>query len=617
MSAGGKIRVLPEKIANKIAAGEVVERPASVVKELVENSLDAGARNIRIEAEGGGRKLIRVIDDGEGMSSDDALLAIERHATSKIEKDDDLFSIRTLGFRGEALPSIAAVSRFELLTRLKDSDYGVRVKVEGGTLQSVEPAGCAPGTTITVRNLFYNVPARLKFLRSHSTELGHISDVVARIALGNPSVHFQFFHENRGILDAPAEQDIKGRIAAALGASLLEGMREIDECFDGGRRIHGYVSLPQLNRSSPSFLYTYVNRRFVKDRFINHAVMESYRSFLPKGRFPVAVIFIEISPKEVDVNVHPTKAEVRFRDPGWIHEAIKKTVLQAFEKKVTLSEVPKRADDSPSQLEVKRETSDVERADEIRNAVKRSVEKWNGVGGQSNQFFTERKTVRADITAETPQCEPRPLPPSRLRAVSRPQQAGYFQGMEILGQLRNTYLVCQSNEGLALIDQHAAHERIAFERLKKDWKNRSIQKQALLFPETLELSIKEAKEMERVLGMMSSLGFEIEPFGERAFITRALPAVLAKADPRAIVLDLLDALSEVGSAYTLEEKLDEVFARISCHAVIRAGKNLTLEEMKALLQLLDEADYPLTCPHGRPICVHITYEELEKMFGRK
>lgn len=618
MPPAGKIRVLPEKIVNKIAAGEVVERPASVVKELVENSLDAGAKNIRIEAEAGGRKLIRVSDDGSGMSPDDALLAIERHATSKIEKDEDLFSIRTLGFRGEALPSISAVSHFELLTRLKDADAGVRVRVDGGTLQAVEPAGCAPGTTVTVRNLFFNVPARLKFLRSHSTELGHISDVVARIALGNPSVHFQFFHENREMLEAPASQDIASRISVALGASVFESMREMKEYFEGERKIYGYVSLPELHRSSPSFLYIYVNGRFVRDRFINHAIMEAYRSFLPKGRFPVAVIFIELSPSEVDVNVHPTKAEVRFREPGWIHEAIKKSVLKAFERKSVFSEIPKQMGTTSTQVGGGKKESDSARTEEIRSALKRSVEKWNSTTTPLKPFQQDKKEMRPERGVEKAHCEPPPLPsPSRLRAVSRPPQGDYFQSMEILGQLRNTYLVCQSNEGLTLIDQHAAHERIAFERLKKDWRNRSIQKQALLFPETLELSIKEAKEMERVLEMMNSLGFEIEPFGEKAFITRALPAVLAKADPRAIVLDLLDALSDIGSAYTLEDRLDEVFARISCHAVIRAGKSLSDEEMGALLRSLDEADYPLTCPHGRPICVHITYEELEKMFGRR
>lgn len=617
MSTSGKIKVLPEKIANKIAAGEVVERPASVVKELVENSLDAGARNISIELEGGGRKLIRVSDDGSGMSPDDALLAIERHATSKIEKDEDLFSIKTLGFRGEALPSISAVSHFELLTRLKGSDTGLRVKVDGGILRSVEPAGCAPGTTVTVRNLFFNVPVRLKFLRGHSTELGHISDVTARMALGNPSVHFQLFHENREILETPATQDIATRISVALGTSIFENMRRIQEYFEEERKIYGYVSLPEFHRSSPSFLYTYVNGRFVKDKFINHAIMEAYRNFLPKGRFPTAVIFIELSPSEVDVNVHPTKAEVRFREPGWIHESIKKSILQAFEKKSVFLGAPKQSSAISTQKDVKKESPDNHHKQEIRNALKLAVEKWDGQSIQTTRFPIEKKARREENTSETFHSEIPPLPPSKLRAVARPLYGDYFQSMEILGQLRNTYLVCQSNEGLTLIDQHAAHERITFERLKKDWQNRSIQKQALLFPETIEVSLKEAKKMEKLLDTMNSLGFEIEFFGERTFIVRALPAILAKAAPRLIVLDMVDALSEIGSAYTLEERLDEVLARISCHAVIRAGKSLNNEEMKALLQSLDEADYPLTCPHGRPICVHITYEELEKMFGRK
>jgi len=615
MSDLRRIRILPERLANKIAAGEVVERPASVVKELVENALDAGAGVVRVEAEAGGRRLIRVTDDGAGMTPDDALLALERHATSKIATDDDLFAISTFGFRGEALPSIASVSRFELLTRVQDRDEGVRIRVEGGVLGAVEPAGCAPGAVVTVRNLFFNVPARQKFLRSLSTELGHITDVLCRISLAHPSVHFQLLHDGHEIMDTPPSQDRSGRIADSLGMATLEKMREMRLDIDDLHHIHGFTSLPDLNRSSSSHIYTYVNGRFIRDRLTNHAIIEAYRGFLPKDRYPVVALFIELPPSEVDVNVHPTKAEVRFREGGRIHDLIRQAVLGAFERK-TAQASPGGLRQTPADTPPQHHAEEKHGEENVRQALLKAVEnieaKPPSASAQSD--FFRRPSVLKNATP--PKIELRHAP-SPLTPVTEPKMEGYFSSLEILGQLRNTYIVCQSTEGLTLIDQHAAHERTAFERLKRDYAARRIQRQALLFPETLELGLKETREMNRFMDVIASLGFEVEAFGSKSFLIRALPAILGKAEPRALVLDLLETLSEIRAIDSLTDRLDEVFARLSCHGVVRAGRSLSLEEMQALLKSLDEADYPLTCPHGRPISVRISYEELERMFGRR
>ena len=623
MSSTGRIRILPEKLANKIAAGEVVERPASVVKELIENSLDAGAMVVRVEVEAGGRRLIRVTDDGIGMTPDEALIAVERHATSKISSEKDLFAIRTLGFRGEALHSIASVSRFELLTRSRERDEGVRVRMEGGAVEAVEPDGCAPGTVVTARNLFYNVPARLKFLKSQSTELSHVSDVVARIAMAHPAVHFQLLHDGREVIESPPSGDRAGRIADALGMTTLERMREIGLDADAGHRVHGYVSLPDLNRSSGSHLYVYVNGRFIKDRIVNHAIIESYRSFLPKDRYPVVALFIEVPADEVDVNVHPTKAEVRFLDAGRIHDLIRAAVSGAFERKSASppapAPVPTDGKSLPSPDKAGSSAPQDKTLEErVKKALLSAVDTQIHKHPDAQRDFFKRPISKLPLPQPPPAESNKPLPaPSPITPMTQPRYEGYFASLTILGQLRNTYVVCQASDGLVLIDQHAAHERAAYERLRRDYAARRIQRQALLFPETLELGIKEVREMNRFLDEIRSLGFDIEPFGGKSFLVRALPAILGAADPRALLLDLIEALSELRSTSSFDDRLDEVFARLSCHAVIRAGRALSMDEMQALMKTLDEADYPLTCPHGRPICVVISYEELERMFGRR
>ncbi len=588
-----RIKILPESVANKISAGEVVERPASVVKELVENALDAGANLIRVDVQSGGSKSIQVTDDGGGMNYDEALLSLERHATSKISTEADLFGVSTMGFRGEALPSIAAVSRFEMLTRPAEADEGVRIKVEGGVVKNVEPAGCAPGTSVTVRDIFYNVPARRKFLKSKRTEIANITDVLSRIAVAHPGVHFRLTHDDREVLEAQPAGDIKERISDAMGSSALASMVEVQAKGASDVAVHGMVGLPDLSRSNASMIYTYVNSRPVKSRLINHALTESYRSFLPRGRYPVAVLFVELPTDDVDVNVHPTKAEVKFKVSEPVHEAVRAAVSGAFSRRPS----------APPRESI----SDDERMTRIESAVASSVgrnREYASGGGEAGRFPAE------------PQHHVSRLPAGFMKPATAPRPAGYFSELKVLGQLKATYIVCQSPEGLLLIDQHAAHERTAFEELKKEYSSDRVKRQILLFPETIELGPREAENMERRLENLVKLGFDIDKFGPKTYRVSAQPAVLSSSDTRELVLDTLDSLASGGSG-PMEERLDEVFARMACHAVVRANRRLTDEEIRALLAELDDEDYPLTCPHGRPICVNITFEELEKMFGRR
>lgn len=601
-----RIRILPDNLANKIAAGEVVERPSSLVKELVENSIDSGARSIYVEVESGGRRLIRVTDDGCGMTPDDALLSIERHATSKINDESDLFAVRTLGFRGEALPSIAAVSRLEILTRTHDRAEGSRVRIEGGIVLGFEPAGCAPGTMIAARDIFFNVPARKKFLRSANTELANISDVVSRAAIAYPEIHFRLMHDGREIIEAPSAKELGGRLADLLGAGSLASLIQIEPLESPEVKVCGMTSLPELSRSNPSNMYIFVNRRPVRDRMIIHAAGEVYRNFLPRGRYPVMVIFIEVDPAEVDVNVHPSKAEVKFRDSNIVFDAVRFAVGRSFDRRRAASN---------SQIPSASLPLSINREEGIKNALARAVDRTDTL---PKYFPPEQKGTETPSKYFPP--EQRSFPPEQrsfLRPATQPRPWGYFSDLDILGQLRSTFIVCQSSEGLLLIDQHAAHERTAFEKLKKEFSLDRIRKQALLFPEIIEFGLKEAADMERNIGAFDKLGIEIVPFGQRAYRVSAIPALLSSSDVRELVIDVIDSLGSNRSPDSFREKIDDIFARMACHAVVRANRKLTEEEINALLVSLDQAEHTLTCPHGRPICVHITFQELEKMFGRK
>ncbi len=601
-----KIKLLPEKLANQIAAGEVVERPASVVKELIENSLDAGARRITITVEAGGKKRIRIQDDGEGMSRDDALLAFERHATSKITRAEDLFAIRSLGFRGEALPSIASVARVELLTREASAPVGTRVRIEAGVIKDVAEVGLAPGTTIEVKDLFFNLPARRKFLKTQDTELGHLADWVSRIALARPDVRFELSHHGRTLFSAPAATDLGQRLRHALGAQALEFLVPLDRSFpdllpEGPLRIHGYVSRPEFTRASGHGLFVYINGRFVRDRFVNHALLEAYRTLVPKGRYPVVALFLELPPDAVDVNVHPTKHEVRFHEQVPIHEAVLESVRSAI-----FSRSPAAIAESEQAPGLEPHASSLmpQASDSYRQRVADAVSRYHP-RPEAPPPHSLHLPRPADDNSRPAPLRPAPaLPPLR------------FADLEVIGQFHGMFIVAQSDDALILIDQHAAHERVAFERLRLEYRRDQISVQPLLFPLTLDLSLREADLWKNHQVELARIGFELEPFGGSTFVVKALPALLAAADPRPLLADVLDELQSFDRSAEVEERLEHVLAVMACHAVVRGPRNLSTDEIRRLLSDMDQIPFASRCPHGREAVLRFPLKDLAKMFGR-
>lgn len=601
-----RIHVLPEDLCNKIAAGEVVERPSSVVKELIENSLDAGATDILVELESGGRKLIRITDNGCGMNKQDAFLSLERHATSKIRSDADLFALHTLGFRGEALASIASVSRFRLKTCGNDQGLGQEIYAEGGAIKKAEELGMPQGTVVEIRNLFFNLPARRKFLRKEQTELGHAADVVTKQALANPSVSFRLKHNDRTLLDLRREKGIRERVAALLGRSLLKDMLEIDQQVDADLQLTGLISQPRLTRSAASHIYTFINGRYIRDRVVQHAVMEGYRHLLMKGRYPVVVLFLQIDPAQVDVNVHPTKHEVRFREQSLVHDFITQSLRQALKPADWLDEsapaagrntaaVPHSAAQIPGPAETVQEPP---------------------VEYQQRQAFrpaTETATFSASKAAEHSQPD---SPRSEQLTLPQPEPEGFFSSLTILGQYHQSYLLCQAADDLVLIDQHAAHERIGFEKLKTSYLADAVASQTLLFPEVLELDFRSATALNDSLPQLEQLGFEVEPFGGKSFALKAIPQLLPNRDVAQLVIDVALELERVGKAGQLEESIDEILILMACHGVVRANQALTTEEIRALLRELDRVDFKANCPHGRPVMQRLTLAEVERLFRR-
>jgi DNA mismatch repair protein MutL len=562
------VRILPQILSDKIAAGEVVERPASVVKELLENALDANATRIIIEIEQGGRTLIRVSDNGVGMSKDDALLSIERYATSKIADEQDLFSIQTLGFRGEALPSIASVSKFCLETRNSDSETGVKIVIEGGKLKNMSDIGAPVGTQVTAGQLFFNTPARRKFLKSISTEIGHIADTVANIALSRPDAGFKLFHNGKPIKSWSASESAQ-RIADVLGNDVRESLLEI--CAEHhGVSVSGMIVAPRISRTTSGGIYIYVNGRCVRDRMILHALSEGYSGRLMKGQFPTAVVFIALDPELVDVNVHPAKSEVRFAVPDNIHEAVRQAVSAALQQA-----------DRP---------------------------KW-----------TTSQPVR-----EAPQLS-EPLPSFSTPPLPKKQEetslwktgsdSQWFSNLRIIGQIRATYILCESEDGLILIDQHAAHERILFERLKK---NNGFQKtaQRLLIPETIELNYSQIAVMEKLIPELNSVGFEIEPFGKNTVVITSAPAFLKAEEIKPLIFDIIEKMIDINIKSDIRFAKEQCLMLIACHSAIRANQILSNEEIRSLLSEMDQCDNPSHCPHGRPSWIQWTTRFLEKSFGR-
>jgi DNA mismatch repair protein MutL len=563
---------MPDAVANQIAAGEVVERPASVVKELVENALDAGSRSIAISIEGSGKDRIRVADDGIGMSAEDAKLALLRHATSKLFDASDLSSISSLGFRGEALPSIASVSRFTLRTREHGSDVGHEVKIEGGELVREAPVGVPPGTIVEVGELFFNVPARRKFLRADVTEASHIAASVASLAAAYPDVGFQLEHGKRSLLEAPSVGSRRERLYQ-LEKSWVESAVLLEEEM-GGLSIEAWLAPPPEARGAASRLHLFVNGRGVKDRILHHAVMEAYRQVSSRSGTPLVYLFLELAPDKVDVNVHPAKAEVRFVDQGFVHQAVFSAVRNALQGQRLAPEV----------LMV-RETYEPEmREPSVTSATDGAV--------IAEALFSSAASEVTPIFSELADEPPSPL-----------------------GQLRSSYIIAADGDSVWLIDQHAAHERILYEDLVERGVSQMGQ-QLLLTPLPLELTAPERVTLEEELSDLAAFGYDIEPFGSGDFLLRAVPASLSGIDPARLVRSALSERERDCRSSTVREAGSRIAARIACHAAIKVNFELAPEKMRYLVRELWRAKQPTVCPHGRPTTLRIGREQIERGFGR-
>lgn len=598
------IRILEDRVVNRIAAGEVVARPASALKELIENSLDAGARDLRIALRAGGRSLIQVVDDGCGMARDDATMCLERHATSKIRAFEDLEEVRTLGFRGEALPSIAAVSRFELVTRPHTEDAAVRVDVEGGRILSVEAAGAPVGTRISVRSLFFNVPARRKFLRTVPTELGHCLEAVTRMALVHPEVDFEVTHDGKSALRAPRAPNQSKRAAQLLGA---HGRALVPAQFgEGDVTVEALVSPVGVHRGSArGSSYLYVNGRFVQDAVVRRAVTEAYRGIVPKGRFPVVVLDVRLPPAQVDVNVHPAKTEVRFRNARQVARIIADGVRAALE-----AHGIQRPPDAPRPAPRPAPPRPMQPARPLPPPP-------SALPDPSLQSAWAPTPLPDPIVAEpAPQLPPAPAPPAH-----RPEAPGAllpvprFADLRVIGQVARTYILAEGAGELVIIDQHAAHERVTLHRLQQTAEARSGGGQRLLTPAIVELAAGRAEALEAKVALLAPFGLEVEPFGDRTFAVKQVPAVLAGADPIQLISDLADDFADGGSGRPLHAIREKAMATMACHTSIRAGQALSPYEMRELLRSLDHVDFSV-CAHGRPVCIRVSPHELERRFHR-
>jgi DNA mismatch repair protein MutL len=574
-----KIQILSDEMASRIAAGEVVERPASVVKELIENSVDAGATEISVWVEKSGTALIRVTDNGEGMGPEDLALAVERHATSKLKSDADLFQVQTLGFRGEALPSIAAVSKMELVSRPPTAETGWRVRIAGGKKEAPFVTGAPPGTSVEIKDIFFNTPARRKFLKSPATELSHICDAVNRMALAHPEVHFRLTHDGRIVADYVAVSDAN-RLHQVLGRDIAKDLIPFS-WLKGEVTVTGYLSSAPVSFPNARYLLTFVNQRFVRDKVVTHGVLQGYETLLMKGQYPAVILFLEMPFAEVDVNVHPAKYEVRFRRQSSVHEAVADAIRQALKQEAR----------KPSPKILESESRAFSGVMEARLPYARPV-----IHQDSHSF--DRPVF--------------PLPPGQNESIPE----GFFSSMNILGQILGCYLVCSSSDGLALIDQHAAHERIAFEKLRQQLNSGAVEKQRLLLPQTIDLTAGELMLLEQKLPALEQLGFILEAFGPDAYAVTAAPALLPEGDYRQSVREMLAELAEVDKSEKLRQRLEERLATIACHSVIRANRQLEIAEMRALLKELDQVPFATQCPHGRPVVLEFSRDELERMFKR-
>ena len=579
-----RVRLLSDTLASQVAAGEVIERPASVVKELVENSIDAQAQAIEVMIRRGGISLIRVTDDGIGMDRDDALLCLERHATSKIRTAADLATVGTLGFRGEALPSIASVARFRLATREKEAVAGTEVIVSGGRIETVRDGGEAPGTQVEVRSLFYNLPARRKFLRSENTETRNIEHQLNLQAIGHPGIAFSLVRDERVVFQLPATKTLRDRIRDLMGSELLARLLEVEPAH-GKLRVSGFVGQAGVSRASRAQQFVFVNGRAVESPVIGAALKEGYHTALMKGQFPVTFLFVELPPAEVDVNVHPAKREVRFRDPAGVREAVVAAIRRTLESDRSSWQEQFRGPAVP-------EIPFVRRAETMTPS--------NNVA-QPN-FPVEMRGLAATDDRFSPNEERRPVAEHQFR---------------ILGILNKLYVLMENAEGLVLVDQHAAHERILFEELRRRMEEKGVPSQRLLLPQVIELAPRDAEWIERNLATLQKMGLGVEEFGRHTFKLESLPPFLSGAEPGQLLQDVIDSLKSASNSSSPLRLGEEMIAKTVCRHAVKANDLLRQPEVEKLILDLLECELPYCCPHGRPTMIQISLGELEKKFGRK
>jgi DNA mismatch repair protein MutL len=656
-----RIRILAENVANKIAAGEVVERPASVVKELLENALDAGARSIRIETESGGKRMIRVIDDGTGMNHDDALLAFERHATSKLRTADDLLSISTLGFRGEALPSVASISRLLLETRSAEDEQGTRVEFAGGKLISVKPAGLPAGTSISVADIFYCVPARRKFLKSETTELGHIASLVTHYALAHPDCQFLLKTPTQEILNCTPVEKLSERVYQIFGRQALDELTEITPTEGPVRsaiteppleaeeraatlRVSGFTSRPEVQRTNRNGIYIFVNRRLVRDRLLLHAIGEAYRNIMPPGVFPFVLLFLDLPYEEVDVNVHPAKIEVRFRHPQFVHDFTRDALRLALSHARPIPGFPAaraaaaagdrsagssasssssgsmegyapmpdaKAFPGPPRAEIPNSlgssATGIAEGFELSGAPDRPVPQRLQFGTGNGSDFSDpaREALGGEGAAVTAANAPGTLP--------RPDQ---IVDLKPLGQVNSSFIVAVNSEGLWIIDQHVAHERVLFEQHLRARREGELGGQRMLVPLIVELNPRQLVIFEQIGEELHANGFEAELMGARSVAIQAAPAGITSGDAEKLLYEILDGIARENQAISIDSLQAKIAASTSCHAAIKVNTPLDHTKMEWLLGELAKTEYPMSCPHGRPIVLRYSVREIEKAFKR-
>lgn len=667
----GRIRVLPPGLVNRIAAGECVERPASVLKELVENALDAGARRVDIQILDGGRELVQVSDDGAGMEADDLRLAVTPHATSKINDDHDLFNIRTLGFRGEALPSIGSVSRLSITSRPRDSDVGYRIVVDAGDVKPPTPCAAPFGTTVEVRDLFYCVPARRKFLKTNQTESGHTSEQLARIALAQPGIAFSLTNQKRSVHDLTATDDTRKRIADLFGPDLAKPLipirREGDDVL-----IEGLVAPPAESRGSTKWEYVFVNGRFIRDRFVSHAIKEAYRSLIDPSRYPVAFLFISINPAHVDVNVHPTKVEVRWRDSNYIHGQVLAALRERFlsmnldhslqpraqkdayregvrQAMVDFFTAPARrprtggdannagaailespgANESSPRFDFQSQSAHAPQPSAKLWPITPSIER-EGASGLVGDPTAAPATNRAHAAISQPTANPAtpglpqsdalslsPAHQSRTAECASARPAAYEFRPPRAIQLHNTYLVIETNDGMLVIDQHALHERILYEEFRRRVTLRALESQRMLIPDIVPAPPDRIEALESHADTLARLGIELAQAGPNTVALHAFPSFLERVDRTEFARDLLDILAEPGARPATDTLLHKILDMMACKAAVKAGDPLTLDEIHALLQQRELAERSSHCPHGRPTTLQFSLAELERQFKRR